>query len=150
MSCAILQQFLYWVLHDVELNFITQVVLYWGVSSLSFYGIGLFSEYIIVTITDILPIFIFGYDITQLLAWTVIGNAYNLEGHSSLSIFFIASDFHDLHHTSFKGNYGIHGFWDRVFNTLNPPTKKSGIISPVASLEKKVVNLSSRGSKVMT
>ncbi|MEQ9359571.1 sterol desaturase family protein [Coleofasciculus chthonoplastes] len=78
--------------------------------------------------------------ITQILAWTVIGNAYNLEGHSSLSIFFIASDFHDLHHTSFKGNYGIHGFWDRVFNTLNPPTKKSGIISPVASLEKMAVN----------
>ncbi|MFP5273309.1 sterol desaturase family protein [Coleofasciculus sp.] len=265
ISCAILQRFLHWVLHDVELKFITQVVLYWVVSSVSFYVIGLFiekviknndqlrdkfnsrvkkvkkqpfpaftakgiiigqiqglitaliilylapevhrgnglllnlrwffmriiaadfcfyvahwllhrkillrihlkhhefadsssfvaghkslSEYIIVTITDILPIFIFGYDLTQLLAWTIIGNAYNLEGHSSLSIFFIASDFHDLHHTSFKGNYGIHGFWDRVFNTLNPPTKKSGIISPVASLEKMAVKLSSRASKVTT
>ncbi|WP_446373975.1 sterol desaturase family protein [Coleofasciculus sp. D1-CHI-01] len=262
---AIAQQFFYWILHDIELNFITQVLLYWVVSSVSFYVIGIsiekvikkneqlreklnsrvtkvkkqpfpaftakgivigqiqglitaliilylapeihrgnglflnlgwffmriiaadfcfyvahwllhrkillrlhlkhhefadsssfvaghksLSEYIIVTITDILPIFIFGYDITQLLAWTVIGNAYNLEGHSSLSIFFIASDFHDLHHTSFKGNYGIQGFWDRVFNTLNPPTKKSGIISPVASLEKIVVKLSSRASKVTT
>lgn len=86
-------------------------------------------EYIIVTLTDVLPIFIFGYDITQLCAWSVIGNAYNLEGHSSLSIFFISSDFHDLHHTCFKGNYGIYGFWDRVFNTLNPPTiKKRGIM----------------------
>ncbi len=98
-------------------------------------------EYIIVTITDILPIFIFGYDLTQLLAWTLIGNAYNLEGHSSLSIFFIPANFHDLHHTSFKKNYGIHGFWDRVFNTLNPPRKKPGIMFPVASLEKFFIKL---------
>lgn len=96
-------------------------------------------EYIIVTITDLLPIFIFGYDITQLLAWTLIGNAYNIEGHSSLSLFFISSDFHDLHHTCYQGNYGIQGFWDRIFNTLNPPTKKPGIVSPVASLEKKYI-----------
>ncbi|MCP2726962.1 sterol desaturase family protein [Limnofasciculus baicalensis] len=97
------------------------------------------AEYIIVTIAECLPIFIFGYDITQLCAWTIIGNAYNLEGHSSLSIFFIPSDFHDLHHTCFKGNYGIQGFWDRVFKTLNPPTKKPGIMFPVASLEKIVM-----------
>lgn len=250
ISCAIFQQFFYWVLHDIELNFITQVLLYWLIGSVSFYSIGLFiekvikkndqlreklktrtkkvkkqpfptftakgiivgeiksfitvliilylapdmhrgnglllnvgwflmriaaadfcfyvthwllhrrflqkihlkhhefvdsssfvaghkslSEYIIVNITDVLPIFIFGYDITQLLAWTLIGNAYNLEGHSSLSIFFISSDFHDLHHTCFKGNYGIQGFWDRIFNTLNPPTKELGIMSPVASLK---------------
>ncbi len=102
-----------------------------------------FLEYIIVTITDLLPIFIFGYDITQLLAWTVIGNAYNLEGHSSLSIFFISSDFHDLHHTGFRKNYGIQGFWDSVFNTLNPPTRKSGIVFPIASLEKKAMKSSS-------
>ena len=92
-------------------------------------------EYIIVAIADVLPIFIFGYDITQLCAWSVIGNAYNLEGHSSLSIFFIPSDFHDLHHTCFHGNYGIQGFWDRIFNTLNPPTKKPGIMFPVSSIE---------------
>ena len=95
-------------------------------------------EYIIVTITDVLPIFIFGYDITQLCAWTLIGNIYNLEGHSSLSIFFIGSDFHDLHHTGFNGNYGIHGFWDRVFNTLNPINKKTGIMFPVSSIESKI------------
>ncbi|WP_424098823.1 sterol desaturase family protein [Moorena producens] len=257
ISCAIFQQFFSWVLHDIKLNFINQVVLYWLVGSVSFYAIGLFIEkvikkkdqlreklnartkkvkkqpfpaftakgiilgeiksfiaalvilylapemhrgnglllnlgwflmrivaadfcfyvshwlfhrrffqkihlkhhefidtssfvaghksiieYIIVTITDILPIFIFGYDITQLLAWTLIGNAYNLEGHSSLSIFFIPSDFHDLHHTCFKGNYGIQGFWDRIFNTLNPPTKKSGIMFPTASLEKITMKLS--------
>ena len=95
-------------------------------------------EYIIVTITDVLPIFIFGYDITQLCAWTLIGNIYNLEGHSSLSIFFIPSDFHDLHHTGFNGNYGIHGFWDRVFNTLNPINEKTGIMFPVSSIESKI------------
>ncbi|NMG21425.1 sterol desaturase family protein [Brasilonema bromeliae] len=250
ISSTIIQQIFYWPLHNIELNFLTQVLLYWLVGSVSFYSIGLFiekvikkndtlrekltarvkkvkkqpfpsftakgiiigeirsliaaliilylapdvnrgnslllnlgwflmriiaadfcfyvthwlfhrkflrkihlkhhefadsssfvaghkslTEYIIVTITDLLPIFIFGYDITQLCAWTIIGNAYNLEGHSSLSIFFVPSDFHDLHHTCFKGNYGIQGFWDRVFNTLNPPTKKSGIMFPVASLE---------------
>jgi sterol desaturase/sphingolipid hydroxylase (fatty acid hydroxylase superfamily) len=100
-------------------------------------------EYVIVTITDVLPIFIFGYDITQLCAWSVIGNAYNLEGHSSLSIFFIPSDFHDLHHISFTGNYGIHGFWDRIFNTLNPPTKKQGIMFPVSLVESKIIESSS-------
>lgn len=95
-------------------------------------------EYIIVTITDALPIFIFGYDITQLCAWTLIGNIYNLEGHSSLSMFFITSNFHDLHHTDFNGNYGINGFWDRVFNTLNPIHKKTGIMFPVTALECKI------------
>ena len=250
VTCVIFQQLLYWILLDLELNFITQVVLYWIVGSASFYGIGLFIEkvikkneylreklntrtkkfkkqpfpnftskgillgeiksfiaaliilylapemhrgnglllnlewflmrivaadlcfyishwllhrkflqkihlkhhefidtssfvaghksfieYTIVTITDLLPIFIFGYDLNQLLAWTIIGNAYNLEGHSSLSIFFIPSNFHDLHHTSFHKNYGIQGFWDRVFNTLNPPTKKQGIMFPVTYLE---------------
>ena len=258
ISCAIFQQFFYWISHEIELNFTTQVILYWLVGSVSFYGIGLFiekvikkneslreklnarvkktkkqpypdftakgiifgeiksfiaviiilyiapemhrgnglmlnigwflmriaaadfcfyvahwllhrrflqkihlkhhefadsssfvaghkslSEYIIVTITDVLPVFIFGYDLTQLLAWTLIGNAYNLEGHSSLSIFFIPSDFHDLHHTCFKGNYGIQGFWDRVFNTLNLPNTKSGIIFPIASLENIMMKSSS-------
>jgi sterol desaturase/sphingolipid hydroxylase (fatty acid hydroxylase superfamily) len=258
ISCTIVQQVFYFLLHDIELNFITQVLLYWLVASISFYGIGIliekgiksndilrekltarvkqvknqpFSsftvqgiitgeikafisaliifylapevhrgnsllinlgwflmrivaadfcfyithslfhtkllqkihlkhhefrdsssfvaghksllEYIIVTLTDVFPIFIFGYDITQLCAWSIIGNAYNLEGHSSLSIFFIPSDFHDLHHTCFNGNYGIHGFWDRVFNTLNPPTKKRGIMFPVSLFENRIIKSSS-------
>lgn len=87
-------------------------------------------EDVITTVTDILPIFIFGYDITQICAWVIVGNAYNLEGHSSLSIFFISSDFHDLHHTSFNNNYGIQDFWDRCFNTLRPPTKQLRPIFP--------------------
>ncbi|WP_371417557.1 sterol desaturase family protein [Anabaena sp. UHCC 0187] len=104
-------------------------------------------EYIIVTITDVLPIFIFGYDITQLCAWSFIGNIYNLEGHSSLSIFFIPSDFHDLHHTGFTGNYGIHGFWDRIFNTLNPLTKKQGIMFPISFIESQIMKLFSSVEK---
>ena len=251
--CTIFQQLCYLVLHGSQLNFITQVILYWLVGSISFYGLGLFiekvikkneplreklnarvkevnkkpypcftikgiiigeiksfiavviilaiapemhrgnslilnfgwflirifladlcfylahrslhqkigrkihlkhheyadsssfvaghkslAEYIIVTITDLLPIFIFGYDLNQLLAWTIVGNAYNLEGHSSLSIFFISSDFHDLHHTCYQRNYGIQGFWDRIFHTLNTPTKKSGLMFPVASMENKL------------
>jgi sterol desaturase/sphingolipid hydroxylase (fatty acid hydroxylase superfamily) len=250
ITCTIVQQIFYWLLPDIKLNFITQVLLYWIVGSVSFYSLGLLiekvikkndtltdkltarvkqvkkqpfpsftakgiiigeiksliaaliilylapevhrgnslllnlgwflmriiafdfgfyvthwlfhrksllkihlkhhefsdtssfvaghkslTEYIIVTIVECLPIFIFGYDITQLCAWTIIGNAYNLEGHSSLSIFFIPADFHDLHHTCFKGNYGINGFWDRVFNTLNPPTKKPGIMFAVNLIE---------------
>lgn len=95
-------------------------------------------EYCITTVTDLLPIFIFGYDINQLLAWVVIGNAYNMEGHSALSIFFIQSDFHDLHHTHFVGNYGIQGFWDRIFKTLNKPTKKYGLNFPINFLEAKM------------
>ncbi|MCW5314540.1 fatty acid hydroxylase family protein [Nostoc sp. KVJ3] len=257
ISCAIVQQGFYFLLNNIEVNFITQVLLYWLVGSISFYGIGIliekgiksndilkdkltarvkkvknqpfpsftlkgiiigeikafisvliilylapevhrgnslilnigwflmrivaadfcfyvahrlfhtktwqkihlkhhefrdsssfvaghksFLEYIIVTITDILPIFIFGYDITQICAWSIIGNAYNLEGHSSLSIFFIPSDFHDLHHSCFSGNYGIHGFWDRVFNTLNSPTKKRGIMFPVSLIEYRVIKSS--------
>ncbi len=255
ISCTIIQQLIYWLLQDIKLNFISHVLLYWLLGSVSFYSLGIFiekvikknhslrakltarvkkvkqqtyptftfkgiiigeiksliavliilylapevnrgnslllnfgwllmriiafdfcfyvthwlfhqkqflkihlkhhefsdtssfvaghkslTEYIIVTIMECLPIFIFGYDITQLCAWTIIGNAYNLEGHSSLSMFFIPSDFHDLHHTCFKGNYGIQGFWDRVFNTLNPPTKKPRIMFPVSMIESKLVN----------
>jgi len=97
-------------------------------------------EYIMVTVCDLLPVFIFGYDITQLCAWTIVGNAYNLEGHSSLSLFFVPSDFHDLHHTSFQGNYGIQGLWDRFLGTLNPSVRRQGILFPVSFLEKKFMN----------
>lgn len=92
------------------------------------------TESIITTFTDLLPIFVFGYDINQILAWVLVGTAYNLEGHSSLSIFFISSDFHDLHHTSFRGNYGIQGFWDKVFNTLNNPAYQRRIQFPASYL----------------
>jgi sterol desaturase/sphingolipid hydroxylase (fatty acid hydroxylase superfamily) len=93
------------------------------------------TESVITTITDLLPIFIFGYDIKQLLAWVIVGTAYNLEGHSSLSIFFISSDFHDLHHTSFRGNYGIQGLWDKVFNTLKSPSYQRRLVFPASYLD---------------
>lgn len=91
-------------------------------------------ETFITSITDLLPVFLFGYDINQLLAWVLIGNAYNLEGHSSLSLFFIPSDFHDLHHTNFNGNYGIQGLWDKVFKTLSTPKYQKRIIFPASYL----------------
>lgn len=94
-------------------------------------------EHIITSITDLLPIFIFGYDINQLLAWILVGTAYNLEGHSSLSIFFISSDFHDLHHTNFRGNYGIQGLWDTVFNTLSARNCQRRIVFPASYLASK-------------
>jgi len=47
----------------------------------------------------------------------------------------LPSDFHDIHHTCFKGNYGINGFWDRVFNKLNTPRKKRGIMFRVTLIE---------------
>lgn len=84
-------------------------------------------EYLITTLTEIVPILIFGYDITQICAWVIIGNAYNLEIHSSLSLFFISSGFHR--------NYGIQGFWDRIFATLNPPTRRRGTVFPLSTLE---------------
>jgi hypothetical protein len=78
----------------------------------------------------------FGYDFNQLLAWTLIGTAYNLEGHSSLSIFLLPSDFHDLHHTSFQGNHGIQGLWDKAFKTLNTPTYQRRLVFPVSFLHR--------------
>jgi sterol desaturase/sphingolipid hydroxylase (fatty acid hydroxylase superfamily) len=92
-------------------------------------------ESMLTTFTDLLPIFIFGYDINQLLAWILIGTAYNLEGHSSLSLFFIPSDFHDLHHTNFSGNYGIQGLWDKVFKTIRIPSYQKRIIFPSSYLK---------------
>jgi sterol desaturase/sphingolipid hydroxylase (fatty acid hydroxylase superfamily) len=95
-------------------------------------------EYCITTLTELVPVLLFGYDISQLCAWTVIGNAYNLEGHSSLSLFYIGSDFHDRHHTHFKKNYGIQGFWDRVFNTLNISSTNNTPVFPVNYLSNKI------------
>lgn len=94
------------------------------------------AEYCITTTTDLLATFFLGRSLCQLLAWTAVGNAYNLEGHSGLSIFFVHSDFHDLHHSNYSKNYGVQGLWDIVFGTLNEPTLKPGfrfsLVSPAA------------------
>ncbi len=95
------------------------------------------TEYCLTTITELVPVLLFGYDLSQLCAWTVIGNAYNLEGHSSLSLFYIGSDFHDRHHTHFKNNYGIQGFWDRIFNTLEISSKRNTLLFPSNYLSNK-------------
>ncbi len=47
ITCTIVQQIFYWLLHNIELNFITQVLLYWLVGFISFYSIGLFIEKVI-------------------------------------------------------------------------------------------------------
>lgn len=80
----------------------------------------------------------------------LVGNIYNLEGHSSLSLFFISSDFHDLHLYCFQENYGIQGFWDRIFKTLNTPTKKSGLLFPTACLEKTMTNLTTKSEVALS
>jgi sterol desaturase/sphingolipid hydroxylase (fatty acid hydroxylase superfamily) len=85
-------------------------------------------------ITGLLPIFMFGHEINQPLAWALIGTAYNLEGHSSHSPFFISSDFHDLRHTNFNDNHKIQGLWDKAFNSLHVPNHQKRIIFPAAYL----------------
>ena len=97
-------------------------------------------ELVITTLTDLLPIFLLGYDVSQLLAWVVVGNIYNLEAHSSLSMIFIHSDFHDRHHTHFKGNYGINGLWDRLLGTLSSAERHPGPLFLVTRLERWVAN----------
>lgn len=81
-----------------------------------------FAEYCITTVTDIGAICLAGADLSQLIAWYVVGNLYNLEGHSSLSLLFMNSNFHDLHHTEFKENYGIYDLYDSMFGTLHKNT----------------------------
>lgn len=87
------------------------------------------------SLTDLAWFLVFGRDITQLCAWSVIGNAYNIEGHSALSIFYIGSDFHDRHHTRFRVNYGIQGFWDKVFGTHDVRSTNLSLLFPANRLE---------------
>jgi sterol desaturase/sphingolipid hydroxylase (fatty acid hydroxylase superfamily) len=85
-----------------------------------------FIEMVITTVTDSFPILMLGATPGDLLAWNLVGTAFNLEGHSSLSLLFVKSDFHDLHHTEFVMNYGVQGLWDRLLGTLNPDTRLVG------------------------
>ncbi|MDB9523521.1 sterol desaturase family protein [Dolichospermum circinale CS-1225] len=127
ISCTIVQQVFYLLLHNLQLNLISQVLFYWLIGSISFYAIGFFIERFIKTKDNL----------TKKLTARV-----KKVKKQSLSIFFIPSDFHDLHHTSFKGNYGIQSFWDRVFKTLNPITKKPGIMFPISLIESKINKIS--------
>ncbi|MBG6132168.1 hypothetical protein IWQ47_004059 [Aquimarina sp. EL_43] len=85
---------------------------------------------------DMVVLILFGFDFYQLLAWTVVINLFNIEGHSAVSLFFIGSDFHDRHHTNYRGNYGIQGLWDKIFGTFISKTRKTGIFFPSNTLGK--------------
>ncbi|UJR17229.1 hypothetical protein I4U23_004124 [Adineta vaga] len=76
-----------------------------------------FLESIIITTSDILPFIIFGCSINQFLAWIIVGVVYNVEGHSSMNLFFIPDNFHNKHHTHFTVNYGIAQYLDQIFGT---------------------------------
>lgn len=79
-----------------------------------------FSESIITTFTDILVFVIFGRDINQFVAWIIVGVFYNVEGHSTLKLFFISDDFHVNHHLYVDCNYGIGYYLDYLFDTTKP------------------------------
>jgi hypothetical protein len=44
ISCTIVHQGFYLLLHNTKLDFMTQVVSYWLVGSISFYGVGILIE----------------------------------------------------------------------------------------------------------
>lgn len=88
------------------------------------------AEYCLTSVTDLALFLILGRDLAQLCAWTLVGNAYNLEGHSALSLFYVGSDFHDRHHTHFNRNFGIQGFWDKVFGTHECAAMNHGALFP--------------------
>ena len=97
-------------------------------------------EYCLTTMTDLLPIFLFGRDFAQSCAWVVVGNAYNLEGHSALSLFYVGSDFHDRHHTHPGGNFGIQGLWDKLLGTCIPGASRNfGVLFPANRLARRVL-----------
>lgn len=87
-----------------------------------------FTEYCLTSVTDLALFLILGRDLAQLCAWTLVGNAYNLEGHSSLSLFYVGTDFHDRHHTHFNRNFGIQGFWDKIFGTHECASMNQGAL----------------------
>jgi len=77
------------------------------------------TESIIVSITDLLPHLVFPrVHLVHMLAWIIVGVVYNIEAHSGYSLFFIKRyGFHDWHHVSNKGNYGIAVYLDHLFKT---------------------------------
>lgn len=85
-------------------------------------------------LADMIVLIIFGFDFYQLLAWTVVINLFNVEGHSAVSLLFIGTDFHDRHHTNIRGNYGINGFWDKIFGTFITANRRTGFFFPANTL----------------
>ena len=94
-----------------------------------------FSDLVInFVLADMVVLILFGFDFYQLLAWTVVLNLFNIEGHSAISLFFIGSDFHDRHHTHYRGNYGVQGLWDKIFGTFISTNRKTGLFFPANTL----------------
>ena len=80
-------------------------------------GVKTITESIIVSITDVLPYFLFAKHLTFMLSWVIIGVLFDLEGHSGYSLIFINTGFHDYHHTMNRGNYAIAFYLDHIFGT---------------------------------
>lgn len=104
-----------------------------------------FVEYCIVTTTDILPFVLFGASVSELVAWGCVGSVYNAEGHSAMSLLFIDSNYHDVHHTDFVNNYGVQVSnappeGARAFVHLDarrPPHRDCGIVHSARSRTKR-------------
>lgn len=85
-------------------------------------------------LADMVVLILFGFDFNQLLAWTLVINLFNIEGHSAISLLYISTDFHDRHHTHIRCNYGIHGLFDKLFGTFTIKTRKTGLLFPSNTL----------------
>jgi len=72
---------------------------------------------IIQTTVNVLPFLIWGCDMNQLIAWVIVGILYNIESHSTMSLFFTTGH-HVYHHIYFNKNYGITYYLDDIFGTL--------------------------------
>jgi len=55
----------------------------------------------------------------QFAAWILVGVLYNVEGHSTIGLFFQTDGFHVKHHTHFNVNYGTGRYLDYIFGTLD-------------------------------
>jgi len=76
-----------------------------------------FYESLIFTLSDIIVFVLLGRDMNQFISWIVIGVLYNVEGHSTLKLFYIREDFHLNHHLYIDCNYGIGFYLDHFFGT---------------------------------
>jgi sterol desaturase/sphingolipid hydroxylase (fatty acid hydroxylase superfamily) len=74
-------------------------------------------ESMITTLMDLMVFVVLGRDMNQFVAWIVIGVLYNVEGHSSIKMFYITTDFHVNHHLYFECNFGIGFYLDYLFGT---------------------------------
>ena len=67
---------------------------------------------------DLFIFIVLGRDMNQFISWIIIGVLYNVEGHSSMKLFYINSAFHINHHIYIDYNFGIGFYLDYVFGTI--------------------------------